>query len=312
MVSSAVLVKNLTKKFGDKIAVDGVSFTVKQGEIFSLLGPNEAGKTTLMSILAGISHPTSGDVKILDKSPFDSKTRNLIGYCPQDPVVYEGMTGIENMMFYAGLHGLGGKEAKKRSLELLDFVGLSEYAKKKVKVYSGGTKKRLNFAIALVGDPQVLLLDEPTTGMDPRIRRFVWERIEQLKKQNKTIILATHYMEEADMLSDRVAIMDRGKIIAEGSPEELKKESGLKAVINVELIKPDTKVIELLKPYAYEGKVVAQENVLRIHTDDPDKTAPKVVSELLSHKYSLISLKISPPTLEDVFLRLTGRRLIEE
>ena len=304
-------VEGVVKKYGDKIAVNDVSLSVQRGEIYGLLGPNGAGKTTLMSIIAGILDPTEGRVEVLGGDPHDREIRARIGYCPQESVVYDNLTGLENLMFYAGLYGLSGSRAKQKSEELIRFVGLEEYAKDLVKTYSGGMKKRLNFAIALVGDPDLILLDEPTTGMDPRVRRSVWELIERLRKAGKTIILATHYMEEADELSNRVAIMNLGRKVVEGTPEELKKKYGPKAVVSVELAKVTQDIIEYIKPYALEGRVVVEGNVLRVHVEDPDETTPKIVSELVKRGYKLNMLKIDRPTLEDVFLRLTGRRLVE-
>ena len=304
-------VEGVVKKYGDKIAVNNVSLSVQRGEIYGLLGPNGAGKTTLMSIIAGILDPTEGRVEVLGGDPHDREIRTRIGYCPQESVVYDNLTGLENLMFYAGLYGLSGSRAKQKSEELIRFVGLEEYAKDLVKTYSGGMKKRLNFAIALVGDPDLILLDEPTTGMDPRVRRSVWELIERLRKAGKTIILATHYMEEADELSSRVAIMNLGRKVVEGTPEELKKKYGPKAVVSVELVKVTQDIIEFIKPYALEGRVVVEGNVLRVHVEDPDEVSPKIVSELVKRGYKLNMLKIDRPTLEDVFLRLTGRRLIE-
>lgn len=304
-------VEGVVKKYGDKIAVNDVSLSVQRGEIYGLLGPNGAGKTTLMSIIAGILDPTEGRVEVLGGDPHDREIRARIGYCPQESVVYDNLTGLENLMFYAGLYGLSGSRAKQKSEELIRFVGLEEYAKDLVKTYSGGMKKRLNFAIALVGDPDLILLDEPTTGMDPRVRRSVWELIERLRKAGKTIILATHYMEEADELSNRVAIMNLGRKVVEGTPEELKKKYGPKAVVSVELVKVTQDIVESIKPYALEGRVVVEGNVLRVHVEDPDETTPKIVSELVKRGYKLNMLKIDRPTLEDVFLRLTGRRLVE-
>ena len=313
-VDVCLMVRDVSKRFGDRVAVDGVSFKVHRGEIYGLLGPNGAGKTTLLSMIAGILEPDSGEISIDGLNALDPKTRGRVGYCPQEPIVYDNLTGLENMMFYAGLHGLSGGHVKQRCRELLDQMGLGEYASRKVKTYSGGMKKRLSFAITLIGEPELLLLDEPTTGMDPRIRRSVWESILRLKEEGKTIILATHYMEEADELSDRVAIMDLGKVVAEGSPEDLKNRYGPKAVIDVELSKPATDpeaMIEEVKPYASEGRVMYRNGELRLHVDDPDIVAPKIVSGLVGMGVGLKTLKITTPTLEDVFLRLTGRRLIE-
>jgi len=310
-----LVVKDVSKRFGDRVAVDEVSFTVHRGEIYGLLGPNGAGKTTLLSMIAGILEPDSGEISIDGSDALDSRTRRKVGYCPQEAVVYNDLTGLENMMFYAGLHGLSGSDVKRRCRELLDQMGLGEYAGKKVKMYSGGMKKRLSFAITLIGDPELLLLDEPTTGMDPRIRRSVWESILRLKQEEKTIILATHYMEEADELSDRVAIMDLGRIVAEDSPESLKTRYGPKAVIDVEFSKPVEEpkpIVEEIKAYASEGGVIYRDGKLRVHVDNPDIVSPKIVSELVRIGAGLKTLKITMPTLEDVFLRLTGRRLTEE
>lgn len=312
MSQIAVHVKALSKRFGDRVAVDGVSFEVERGEIYGLLGPNGAGKTTLMSIIAGVMTPTSGEVRVMGVNPLDSKVRGLIGFCPQEPVVYDELTGFENLMFYAGLHGLTGAEARSRCRGLLKEVGLLDHAGRRVGKYSGGMKKRLSFAIALIADPELLLLDEPTTGMDPAIRRDVWDLINELKGENKTVILATHYMEEAEALSDRVAIMDMGRLVAEGEPDRLKRECGLRAVVDMELMEPAAEALKLVKPYAYKGMVYAEGNLLKVYVEDPDVAAPSVMSELLRSGLRLLAMKVSPPTLEDVFLKLTGRRLTEE
>ena len=297
------------------MAVDDISLIVHRGEIYGLLGPNGAGKTTLLSMIAGIIEPDSGEILVNGLNVLDPRIRGMVGYCPQEAIVYDDLTGLENMMFYAGLQGLSGNHVKRKCKELLDQMGLSEYANKKVRTYSSGMKKRLSFAISLIGDPELLLLDEPTVGMDPRIRRSVWESILRLKEEGKTIILATHYMEEADELSDRVAIMNSGRIIVEDSPENLKKKYGPRAVIDVKLAEPimeSKSIIEKIRLYASEGEVIYKDDVLRIHVDDPDIVSPKIISEMVGKGVKLKSLKITTPTLEDVFLRLTGRRLVEE
>jgi len=300
-------VENISKRFGKRYAVRDVSFEVSRGEVFSLLGPNGAGKTTLLSIIAGITVPEEGEVELDGLKLSNPKARSMIGYSPQEPVVYEDLTGSENLMFYAGLHGLTGSEARRKCRELLEFIGLSDYADKLVKTYSGGMKKKLSFAAALIGDPQLLILDEPTTGMDPRVRRDVWKIIAERK--DRAVILATHYMAEADALSDRVAIMHEGRVVAEGSPEELKRRYGPRAVISIRLLGYRDEVLELLKPLASENRVSHEDGEVRVHVDDPDEVAPRIVSSLLERGYKLESLRIARPTLEDVFLRLTGRRL---
>ena len=303
-------IRNVSKRFGKRYAIRNVSFEVSRGEVFSLLGPNGAGKTTLLSVIAGIMAPDEGEVALDGLNPLSTEARNMIGYSPQEPVVYEDLTGFENLMFYAGLHGLTGSEARRRCRELLELMGLSDYADKLVGTYSGGMKKKLSFAAALIGDPELLILDEPTTGMDPGARRDVWRLITE--KGDKAVILATHYMEEADALSDRVAIMYEGEIVAEGSPEELKRKYGPKAVIAMELLEYRDEVLEVLRPLASEGRITHEDGELRVHVEDPDEATPRMISELLGRGYKLNSLRIVRPTLEDVFLRLTGRRLSEE
>ncbi|WFO75472.1 ABC transporter ATP-binding protein [Desulfurococcaceae archaeon MEX13E-LK6-19] len=308
MPNPILVVDNIVKKYNDKIVLENVSFSVEENTIYSLLGPNGAGKTTLLSIITGIVLPTSGEVKIYGRDPKDPDTRRIIGYCPQEPAVYEELTGYENLLFYARLYGIDESSAKQRIHELLETFGLKEHSNKLVGKYSGGMKKRLSLAIALLPDPKILILDEPTTGMDPGIRRETWDLILDLKKKGKTIILATHYMEEADILSDKVAIINEGKIIVEGAPEELKKKYGPKSVISIELETPATKeVVEAAKTFS--PNIYTEDNILKIPTDEPDELVPKITSLFYEKKIKFRALRITKPTLEDVFLKLTGRRL---
>ncbi len=310
MVDYIVVVEELVKRYGDKEALKGVSFRVEKGIVYSLLGPNGAGKTTLLNIIAGILNPTSGRVLVKGRDPRDPETRLHIGFCPQEHGLTELLTGYDNMMFFARLYGYSEREARKRVKELLELVGLLEYANKLVAKYSGGMKKRLSLAITLLHNPDLLILDEPTTGMDPGVRRSVWDIILQLRKEGKTILLATHYMEEADYLSDKVAIMNDGSIIAEGSPEELKQKYGPKTVVELELYRtPTGKVIEELRRYS--DTIYVEDSLVRVHTADPDTLVPKIVNTLYSIGFPLKALRITKPTLEDVFLKLTGRRLGE-
>ena len=300
------------KEYDGTMALKGVSFDVREGEVFGLLGPNGAGKTTLMNILAGVVRPTSGKAEVLghDVVAESRAVRELIGFCPQETVAYEELSALENMLFYAGLYDIPRSEAKKRARELLEFMGLWEVAKKPVKEFSGGMKRRLNLAIALVNDPKVLLLDEPTTGLDPRARREVWRYIEGLRAEKRTVLLATHYMEEADHLSDRVAIMDLGRIVALDTPEALKKTVGELSVIEIEVEELGEAVIRALSPLSENGKILTGENTVRLYARDPDAVLPKVVETALSVGARVMAVRITEPTLEDVFLKLTGRRLI--
>jgi len=308
----AIRVRELVKEYNGTQALKGVSFDVYEGEVFGLLGPNGAGKTTLMNILACVLMPTSGRAEVLGHDVVaDSRAvRALVGFCPQEIVAYEELSALENMMFYAGLYDLPRSEAKKKARELLEFVGLWDVAKKPVREFSGGMKRRLNLAIALINDPRVLLLDEPTTGLDPRARRDVWRYIEGLRAEGRTIVLATHYMEEADRLSDRVAIMDLGRIVALDTPEALKKSVGELSVIEVQVEEVSEGLVKALSALSENGRVLTGENYVRLYARDPDAVLPRVVEAALKVGARISAINITEPTLEDVFLKLTGRRLM--
>ena len=228
-----IIMENVTKKFEDITALNELSLTVPKGELFGLLGPNGAGKTTAINILCGILKPTSGSVTVggynVIREP--EKVKTLIGVCPQDTAVFPYLTGRENIQFFGDLHLLTKENLSQSAATLLDKMGLSEDADRRVDKYSGGMRRRVNLAMALVHDPDIAFLDEPTVAMDPQSRRAVWEFIKELKGRNKTVILTTHYMEEAEELCDRVGIIDYGKLIALGSPRELKEKF---AVANLE------------------------------------------------------------------------------
>ncbi len=313
MTKIAVEVKMVSKYYGKFEAVKNVSFEVFEGEVFSLLGPNGAGKTTLMSMIAGILKPSSGEiyVKGLNIAEHSIEVKSLIGYCPQEPIVYDLLTGEENLLYYAGLYGLPRSEARRRARSLLELVELKDWSKKLVKKYSGGMKKRLSLAITLIHNPEVLLLDEPTTGLDPGIRRSIWSLIEKLKSEGKTVILATHYMDEADILSDRVAIMHEGRIVALNSPSNLKKIVGPYSVIELKIKRAPSNSIEVLKQYSETGQVLHRNDTYKVYTRDPDSVLPKVIGEVINCGGKVVEAHVSEPTLEDVFLKLTGRRLEE-
>lgn len=223
MNESAIELDNLVKKFEDVTAVDGVSLLVAKGELFGLLGPNGAGKTTIINILCGLIKPTSGSAAVSDYNvqKETAKVKELIGVCPQETAVYPHLTGAENVELFGNLHTMNKTSLKARRDMLLEKMGLTQDAKRKAEKYSGGMKRRLSLVLALIHDPQIAFLDEPTVAMDPQSRHAVWDFIKELKKQGKTIILTTHYMEEAEELCDRVGIIDHGKLIALGSPRDL-------------------------------------------------------------------------------------------
>ena len=230
MKEVAIVIDNLTKRFEDVTAVDGLSLEVEKGELFGLLGPNGAGKTTTINVLCGLLEPTSGSVRVggCDAQKELNKVKELIGVCPQDTAVFSYLTGRENVELFGNLHAMPKEKLKKNTEELLRKLDLLDDANRRVGKYSGGMRRRLNLIMALVSDPEIAFLDEPTVAMDVQSRHAVWDFIKDLKKQNKTVILTTHYMEEAEELCDRVGIIDYGKLIALGTPEQLKDKFGAK------------------------------------------------------------------------------------
>ncbi|MCX7912226.1 MAG: ATP-binding cassette domain-containing protein [Dehalococcoidales bacterium] len=236
MADDFVIVRDLHRSFNGFKAVDGVSFTIARGEIFGLLGPNGAGKTTTIRILATVLRPDSGEVIIgghsATKDP--QAVRRIIGVCPQELALYEDLSALENLVFFGRMVGLSGGEAKEQAMANLRLMGLEERAKGKVAKFSGGMKRRINFAIALMGHPELLFLDEPTVGIDPQSRNHIYENIVALKEKGMTVLYTTHYMEEADRLCRRVAVMDGGRIIAMDTPYGLKSRIGDPAKVTLE------------------------------------------------------------------------------
>ncbi len=222
----AIIIENLTKRYNDVTAVDGLSLEVLRGELFGLLGPNGAGKTTTINVLCGLIPPTSGSVRVggHDVAKEAAKVKELIGVSPQETSIYAHLTGKENIEFFGNLHAMPKEKLKHNVDELLQKLSLEEDAKRRAGKYSGGMMRRVNLAMALVHDPEIAFLDEPTVGMDPQSRHAVWDFVKELKNRGKTVIVTTHYMEEAEELCDRVAIIDHGRLIALGPPTQLKRE----------------------------------------------------------------------------------------
>lgn len=223
MTQNSVVLENLVKKFEDVTAVDGVNLEIRAGELFGLLGPNGAGKTTIINMLCGLVKPTNGVAKVngYDVQKETWRIKELIGVCPQETAIYSHLTGDENIELFGNLHSVNKETLNNRRKALLETMGLTQDAKRKTEKYSGGMKRRLSLILALIHSPQIAFLDEPTVAMDPQSRHAVWDFIRELKKEGKTIILTTHYMEEAEALCDRVGIIDHGKLIALGPPKEL-------------------------------------------------------------------------------------------
>jgi ABC-2 type transport system ATP-binding protein len=223
----AITIENLTKNFEDVTAVESLNLQIPKGELFGLLGPNGAGKTTTINILCGLTKPTNGTAKVggFDVQKETAKVKELIGVCPQETAIYSYLTGAENVELFGNLHTMDKDTLKTRRGMLLENMGLTGDAKRRAEKYSGGMKRRLSLILALIHDPQIAFLDEPTVAMDPQSRHAVWDFIKELKKEDRTIILTTHYMEEAEELCDRVGIIDHGKLIALGTPRELISKS---------------------------------------------------------------------------------------
>jgi lipooligosaccharide transport system ATP-binding protein len=296
----------LTKRFGDFTAVDGIDFAVERGETFGFLGPNGAGKTSTMRMISAVSPVTAGTLRVLGHDPGEdgAEIKSRMGVVPQQDTLDFELTVYENILVYGRYFGIPKDVIKSRAEELLDFVQLNERRESKVEPLSGGMKRRLTIARALVNDPELLLLDEPTTGLDPQARHVLWDRLYRLKQQGVTQVLTTHYMDEAEQLCDRLVVMDQAKIVAEGSPRELIAQYVQREV--VELRFPDgTPPNGNLEGIGDRQEVLA-DRVL-IGTDDGDALAHSV------HELGIPieSVLVRRSTLEDVFLTLTGRTLVD-
>ena len=306
----AVDVKNIKKTFKTKQdtveAVKDVSFEVKKGEIFGLLGPNGAGKSTTILMLTTLLQVTGGQAKILDLdvTKDDKLVREKIGVALQDTGIDNLLAGRELFFTTARLWGFSKKDSETRTNELLELVGLTEAADRRVKTYSGGMKRRLDLGLSLVNSPEVLFLDEPTTGLDPGSRRVLWDEIKRLRDSGVTIILTTQYLEEADELADRIAIIDEGLVVAEGTSDELKASIGGDVITLSFNSEREVTLAKELFPESLQEK-----NELRITVEDGASKIPSYINELTMNNIDVSSVAASKPTLDDVFLNVTGYRL---
>jgi lipooligosaccharide transport system ATP-binding protein len=306
--------RGLVKRFGEITAVDGVDFDVRRGEAFGFLGPNGAGKTSTMRMVGCVSPPSGGTLRILDLDPVadGADIRARLGVVPQQDTLDMELTVRENIVIYGRYFGLPRHELGRRADELLEFVQLNERADSKVEPLSGGMKRRLTIARSLVNDPAVLLLDEPTTGLDPQARHTVWDRLFRLKQRGVTLILTTHYMDEAEQLCDRLVVMDKGKIAAEGSPLELIRRYSTREVVELRF-QVEQEVEHVAADIAnrmdgFARRLEALPDRLLLYTDDGDATASRLHDLGLRPE----SVLVRRSTLEDVFLHLTGRTLVDE
>ena len=299
----------LTKRFGDLAAVDGIDVVVRAGEAFGFLGPNGAGKSSAMRMIAATSPPTTGTLRVLGMDPATDgpAIRARLGVVPQEDNLDLELTVRENLLVYARYFGIPRADARRRADELLEFAQLADRADSPVEPLSGGMKRRLTIARGLVNEPDLLLLDEPTTGLDPQARQLLWDRLYRLRQQGTTLLLTTHYMDEAEQLCDRLVVMDRGRIVTEGSPRELIAEHVSREVVELRLTPG-------LDPQRLDGQLegtaerveLLRDRVL-LYTDDADATVAAVERRDVAVAQTLVRRS----SLEDVFLALTGRTLVE-
>ena len=300
--------KNLVKRYGDFTAVDGIDFQVSKGESFGFLGPNGAGKSTTMRIIAATLTRTSGEITILGKDPekFGPEIKAHLGVVPQSDNLDQALTVEENLYIYGRYFGLSKKFIKEKIEELLDFAQLTEKRSVKVEALSGGMKRRLTIARALVSEPEILMLDEPTTGLDPQARHILWDRLFRLKEQGVTLLITTHYMDEAEQLCDRLMVMDKGRIMAEDSPAGLIKNFSTKEVLEVRFGSDRNAVVAPQLQELVERIEVLPDRIL-MYADDGEEILHQLNQKGLHPLTSLVRRS----SLEDVFLRLTGRTLVD-
>ena len=311
MSEYVIKVEGLTKIFNHELkAVDHVNFSVKQGEIFGFLGPNGAGKTTTINMLITILKPTAGKASILgcDIAKQSNEVRSSIGLVPQEYTADDDLTGNENILLCADLYGIPRETSKKRAIELLQLVELIEFKDKKVQTYSGGMRRRLELACGLINRPKVLFLDEPTLGLDVQTRAATWNYIKTLKKEyGMTLFMTTHYLEEADALCDRIAIIDHGRIVVVGTPSELKDSLG-GDIITLSIAK-DVDITELIKKITHVKDVKKENGSYMIKSEIGEVTAPLIIEALRKENHVVTRLSLTKPTLNEVYLLYTGKSM---
>jgi ABC-2 type transport system ATP-binding protein len=311
---SAILeVKDLVKKYGDFAAVKGISFDIQEGEIFSLLGPNGAGKTTTISVLSTLFAPTSGDATIAGRSVSKEPmaVRNVIGLVPQELALYDDLSARENLMFWGRMYGLSRRALKARVAEVLEQIGLADRAKERVKTYSGGMKRRVNIGVGLLHKPKLLFMDEPTVGIDPQSRRAILDSVKDLNKQGMTVLYTTHYMEEAQELSDRVGIIDHGELIAIGTQAELTHQVGENdtLILHIDEGQDGNSLADAVRSVSGVLKADVSDHTVAVIAPEAEDIMAPVIIKANELGIKIRSVDIKEPNLEAVFLHLTGRAL---
>jgi ABC-2 type transport system ATP-binding protein len=307
----AIEVQSLHKYFGDLQAVRDATFSVETGEVLSLLGPNGAGKSTTISMLSGLLEPTEGQASIMGYSILTEPeaAKACLGVVPQDIALYPDMSARENLVFWGKMYGLRGAALKQRVDEVLEVIGLADRQKDRIGKYSGGMKRRVNIGAALLHKPQVIIMDEPTVGIDPQSRRHILDNVKELNRQGMTVLYTTHYMEEAQELSDHIAIMDQGEVIAFDTHDELIQLVGEQTRIDLTLNVEGTQVIESWRGVPGVSKVISEDGRVTVLVDDSNLVLPRLFDTANALDARITSVDIQEPNLETVFLHLTGRAL---
>ncbi|MEC1291149.1 ABC transporter ATP-binding protein [Bacillus mojavensis] len=305
--------ENIKKAYGKKTIVKGISFSLKKGESFGLLGPNGAGKSTTISMISGLVPLDGGEITVggyvIGKDT--NKAKQTIGIVPQEIALYPTLTAQENLVFWGKMYGLTHGEAKKRSAEVLEYVGLTERAKEKIETFSGGMKRRINIGAALMHKPELLIMDEPTVGIDPQSRNHILETVKQLNETGMTVIYTSHYMEEVEYLCDRIGIIDQGEMIAIGTKTDLCSRLGGDTIIQMTVSGADEGFLSAVRSLAHVNEVTVSESELKIEVAAAhhEKVVTSLLTEAAAHQTNLLSLQVQEPNLERLFLNLTGRTL---
>lgn len=304
-------IKNLIKRYGEHLAVDDVSLNIQDGEIFGLLGPNGAGKTTTINTIIGLTKIDSGKINIFGKelTANEMEIKAGIGIVPQDIALFEDLTAYENVSFFGRLYGLKGNKLKEGVKEALEFTGLWDRRKSYPKHYSGGMKRRLNIACAIVHKPKLIIMDEPTVGIDPQSRNHILNSVKKLNQMGSTIIYTSHYMEEIEEICDEIVIMDKGKIIARGSKDELKALISTEDKVTMELSSINYTIVDNIKSIYGVRECIVNQNCVEVISKKDSKNLGKIIDVIVNNDANINSINVEKPTLEGVFLTLTGRKL---
>ncbi|MEM3363988.1 MAG: ABC transporter ATP-binding protein [Candidatus Micrarchaeia archaeon] len=310
-MATVISAKNLTKKYPDKTALEEFSLDIYEGEIIGLLGPNGAGKSTFINIIAGVEEPTAGELTIFEEN-ISKSNRKLIGVAPQDNAIYPLLTCKENLLYFGSLYGISGREADTRADKLLRKLNLADKKDVPAASLSGGMKRRLNLACALMHNPKIIILDEPTTGLDPAVRNSMWQAVREVARDtNATVLLTTHYLEEAEALCTRIVLMNSGKVVADGTPATLKKMAGREIARIKSIPGRYDAILEKLRKVKGISLITPTEHGVIVESDDISALVQDITKIFAKHEEKIVEFSISRPSLEDVFLKLTGAKLRE-